>query len=108
MRCGRMSARIREDLILLSNQRMVANLSQRGERADRQPILRLMNSAERRDVADINKLRRLDGSILHPADKIDTAGFDNRTVFQLRQCRVNRCAIRKCKTVHAKLLPATG
>src|ERR1035437_350960 len=87
---------------------MVADLGEGGERANGQPLFRLMNSAQRRDVADIDKLRRLNGSILHPSQKIDTAGLDDRTVLQLRQCRVNRGAIRERKAVHAKLLPGTG
>src|ERR1019366_5902168 len=108
MRSCRMSARIGKNLILFSNQRMVADLSERGERANRQPLLRLMNSAQRGNIAYIHKLGRLNGSILHASQKIDAAGLDDRTVLQLRQCRVNRAAIRERQAVHAKLLPGTG
>ena len=61
----------------------------------RQALRVLMNSAQRGDVADIHKLRRLNGAVLHPVEKIDAAGFDDRAVFQLRQCRVNGGAIRE-------------
>jgi len=87
---------------------MVADLGERGERADRQPLLGLANAAQSGNIADVHQPGGLLDAVLHPVEEIDAARFNDGSVLQLRECRINRGAVSDGEAVHASSFPCAG
>ena len=87
---------------------MVADFGKRGQRTDGQPLLRHLDAAQRWDIADIHQARRRIGAILHAIEQIDTAGFDDSAVFQLRKSGFDGSAIGKSEGIHTASIDCWG
>ena len=103
-----MTTCVGENLVLGPNGRMLADLSESRERSDSDPVFGLVNPAQRGDITNIHELGWLYRPVLHALNQVDSAGFDHRPVFQLRERRFNCCAICECKAIHASNLPEAG
>ena len=67
-----------------------------------------MNAAQRSNVTNVDQTRRRVGAVLHAVKKIDTAGFHDCAIFELRERGLDGGAIGKSEGIHRDSIDGWG